>query len=473
MSPRIPTRPTSPDQLTHVDVVIVGAGLAGLTAARALAASGASIRVFEANNRVGGRVLSESVDGVHVDLGGTFVGPGQDRIIALADEMGVARYPTHEHGKNLIRWRGRRRPYEGTIPPLGPAALLDLARIRSLLERLAASIPGDRPELAPRAEWMDSHSLGSWMQSRRATASTRKILAIVAKTTWGCEPAEISLLHAAHYIGMSGGLDSMLDTRGGAQEEHFVEGSHEIASRMANALGEQLVLGQAVTRIDWDSAGALAHTRDTVTRARWVIIAVPPAMRQKIQFSPTLGPDHNSFVQRWPLGVLSKAYAVYDTPFWRTAGFSGQALSDEGPVFITFDASPPDDSAGVLLGFIGGDYARTWDALDKPARRNKALGAFAALFGPAALGARAYTDQRWATEDWVGGGPSAAPGPGGVLPYTRQVATPIGPIHWAGTETSSEWNGFMDGAVRSGERAAREVLQELRITSISQEGAPV
>ena len=446
----------------EVDVAVVGAGLSGLVAARAVRAAGHTVAVLEAGDQVGGRVRSARVHGALVDLGGTFVGPTQDRVVALADELGVARFPTHGAGRNLVRWRGRVKRYRGTIPPVGPAALVDLARVRSRLGRLAASVPPGRPWEAPRAAWLDARSLGGWLRELRARASTRDLIAIVSRVTWGCEPDEVSLLHAAHYVAMAGGLDAMLDTAGGAQEQHFVEGSQALAARMADDLGPDGVrLDEPVTGIAHDDAGATVVTGRGAVRARRVVVAVPPTMRQRIGFAPTLGPDHHALAQRWPAGVLSKAYAVYDTPFWRTERRSGQALADTGPVFITFDASPRDGSRGVLLGFIGGAYAREYDALQPEERRERALASFADLFGDRAREPRGFVDQRWAAEPWLGGGPCAAPGPGVTLPYARCLAEPVGPIHWAGTETAARWSGFMDGAVRAGERAAAEVLAAL------------
>lgn len=438
------------------DVVVVGAGLSGLTAARRARQLGLSVVVVEAADRVGGRVHSADVDGVHVDLGGTFVGPGQDRIIALADEMGVRRYRTHDRGENVIRWRGQRRLYRGTVPPVGPA-LVDVARIQAALDRAARRVPRGNPAAAPHAGALDAESLGSWLRRSHASEASHDLIAIASRTTWGCEPDEVSLLHALHYINQAGGLSSMLDTAGGAQEEHFVEGSHAIAVRIAAELDDALHLGTPVQRIDHDGDDVRVSAGDTQFRAHAAIVAVPPAMRHRIAFSPALPPVHRQLAQRWPLGVLSKAYAIYREPFWRDRGLSGQGLSDTGPVFITFDASSADGGEGVLLGFIGGTYAREWDELPPAERRARALSSLADLYGREALDPIGFIDQRWGAEEWVGGGPTAAPGPGTVAPYAHALRENVGRIVWAGTETADRWTGFMDGAVSAGERAAREV----------------
>ncbi|BDZ51987.1 monooxygenase [Frondihabitans sucicola] len=446
----------------RVDVVVVGAGLAGLTAARALTARGLAVVVAEASDRVGGRTKAREVEGSLVDLGGTFVGPTQDRIIALADELGLDRFATFDAGSNVISWRGAIKHYRGTIPPIGPIGLADIGRIQFEIDRLGRGIDTAHPERSPHAAKWDSHSLTSWLRSIHALPSSHTLMSIVSGTTWGCEPGEISFLQVLRYIAMAGGISRMLDTAGGAQEEHFRQGSWQVSARMAAELGDRVRLATPVTAVDWTDDGAVVTAGPARFRAARVVLAVPPALRARIAFSPALPTPYSALTQRWPQGILSKAYAVYEQPFWRDAGLSGQALADTGPVTITFDASPHDGSRGILLGFIGGDHARHWDALPPAERRIQALSSFAEVFGEKALTPLGFTDQLWAAEAWTGGGPTAAPAVGTVVSTAPYLREPVGPLHWAGTETAEAWTGFMDGAVRSGERAAREILRALR-----------
>jgi monoamine oxidase len=272
--------------------------------------------------------------------------------------------------------------------------------------------------------------------------------------TWGCEPDDVSMLHAARYVRAAGGLDRMLDVQGGAQQDRFAAGTQHIADTAAAALGDRVVLQAPVQRIDQLDSGVRVTTEKGCAEGRFVIAAIPPEHRGAIEFTPPLPVEHRELAARWPQGRLSKAYAAYATPFWRDQGYSGEALSDEGPVFITFDVSPHPDGPGVLLGFVD---ARTFDELPADQRRQRALDCFASLFGDEARTPLDYTDQRWGAETFAPGGPTAAVPPGSWTRYGRWLRQPVGPIHWAGTETADEWTGFLDGAVRSGLRAAAEV----------------
>jgi monoamine oxidase len=443
----------------NTDVVVVGAGFAGLSAARDLVRLGHDVVVLEGRDRVGGRSSTTTLAGTPVDLGGTFVGPTQDAVITLAKELGCETVRTHSRGKNLIRWHGRVRSYRSTIPKLSIIELLDVSRIQWRFERVCRRVPVNEPWTSSIAETLDSKTLDDWLRYVHASASTRNLMAIMARVTWGCEPEDVSMLHAIRYVKAAGGLGRMLDVEGGAQQERFPGGTQQIALRMAEELGDRVVLNAVVRRIERRSDGSLnvSSDRGDVT-AKAVIIAIPPAHRASIEFDPALPPEYEKLTEHWPQGNLSKAYAAYETPFWRTNGCSGEALSDEGPVFITFDVSPSDAGPGILLGFTD---ARTFDPLPPEERREQALQGFVTLFGETAGRPIDYIDHCWGTEEFAPGGPTAAVPPGSWTTYGPWLRKAIDGIYWAGTETADEWTGFLDGAVRSGQRAAKEVHRAL------------
>lgn len=441
------------------DVVVVGAGFAGLSAARELVRLGHEVVVLEGRNRVGGRSYTGTLAGVPVDLGATFVGPTQDAVLALAAELGCESVPTYGRGKNLIRWRGRVRSYRSTIPRLSMLELVDVSRIQWRFDRISRKVPVAEPWTSPIAGDLDAVSLDKWLRSVHASASTHDLMAIMARVTWGCEPDAVSMLHAVRYVKAAGGLGRMLDTEGGAQQDRFLAGTQQIALRMADELGDRVVLDAPVTCIQRNQDGTVTvASRQSDFTARAVVVAIPPAHRAGIQFDPPLPTGHQELTQNWPQGHLSKAYAAYDRPFWRDNGCSGEALSDEGPVFITFDVSPSDTGPGILLGFTD---ARMFDALPSQQRREVALAGFAALFGDAASTPIDYLDHCWGTEEFAPGGPTAAVPPGSWTTYGRSLRAPVDTIFWAGTETADAWTGFLDGAVRSGIRAADQAHQEI------------
>jgi monoamine oxidase len=445
-----------------VDVVVVGAGFAGLTAARSLTGLGYDVIVLEGRDRVGGRSHTTTIAGVPVDLGGTFVGPTQTAVLELAAELGCQTVPTYNKGKNLIRWRGRVRSYRSTIPKLSILELLDVSRIQWRFERLSRQVPLGQPWTAPTAHRLDQQTMESWLRSVHAGKSTRDLMAIMARVTWGGEPQEVSMLHAVHYIKAAGGIGPLLDVKGGAQQDRFPAGTQQIALRMAEDLGDRVRLDSAVERIEHGADGMTVHTATGPVTARAVVVATAPEHRGAITFVPGLPAGHADLARHWPQGRLSKAYAAYETPFWRAEGHSGEALSDDGPVFITFDVSPDDDGPGVLLGFTD---ARTFDPLQPDTRRARVLECFASLFGDDARHPIDYVDHRWGAESFAPGGPTAAVPPGSWTTYGQLLREPVGGIFWAGTETADQWTGFLDGAVRSGHRAAEEVAGYLTPTS--------
>jgi monoamine oxidase len=443
----------------EADVIVVGAGLAGLTAARQLVAAGRSVLVLEARDRVGGRTVNASIGaGKVTEMGGQWVGPTQERLLALAGELGIETFPTHHQGHNLIDLGGKVRRYKGTIPRLAPHVLLGIQRARRKLRRAAAGVPADAPWTASKASELDSMTLASWIRKATWTKRGRGLLEIATGTVMGTGTAELSALWMLSYVSSAGSFDALIDVEGGAQQDRFVGGSQRISQRLSEELGDLIALSAPVRRVAQDAAGLDVEADGLRARAHRAIVAVPPPLAARISFVPSLGGRRDQLTQRMAHGALTKCAAVYPEPFWREQGLSGQAVSDRGPVSTTFDNSPPDGSPGVLLGFIAGAEAIRHARRSEADRRRLVLECFQGLFGPDAAQPGIYLETAWAEEEWSRGGPVCSFTPGSLVAYGEALHRPAGRIHWAGAETATVWCGYMDGAVRSGERAAEEVL---------------
>src|SRR5215213_3834380 len=458
----------------EADVVVVGAGFAGITAARELQRQGLDVVVLEARDRVGGRVLNEPIgDGKIVEVGGQWVGPGQDRLYALAREVGVETFATHGEGANVIEFKGELKRYTGTIPRISAGALADVGQAQAKLDRLARKVDIEAPWRTPGADKLDAQTFWSWMRRNVYTPGGRALIQLGIEAVWAAQPADVSLLHVLFYIASAGNYDLLLDTAGGAQQDRFAGGSQLVAERAAESLGDRLVLGAPVRRI--------VHRGDTVSviadgETAWckrVIVTIPPPLAGRIAYDPPLPGHRDQLTQRMPMGAVVKCMAIYDEPFWRKDGLSGQATSDTGPAKVIFDNSPPDGSPGVLLGFLEGRRAREFTRTSQEERRDAVVGTFARLFGPRAAKPDRYLDKSWAEEEWTRGCYAGYLPTGAWTSYGDAIREPIGRIHWAGTETAVRWMGYMDGAIRSGERVAAEVATALQTSSASRAGSVV
>ena len=439
------------------DVVVVGAGLAGLTAAAELERGGHAVVVLEARDRVGGRMLNDHLaDGTPLEVGGQWAGPTQRRLLALAEQLGVATFPTHVTGDSLMEYRGRLMRYRGTIPRLNAAALADVGQAQLKLDRMARRVPLDAPWEAPRAAALDGQSFASWLRRNTVTRGARQLIALSIAAVWACEPEDVSLLHVLFYIHSAGSFDALVGTEGHAQDRRFVGGSALIAERLAARLAD-VRLGAPVTEITQDDDGVEAGG----VRARHAVVALAPALAGRLRYDPALPADRDQLTQRTPNGSVIKAMCAYPEPFWRADGLSGQAASTDGAVRVVFDNSPADGSRGVLLGFFEGRQAREWSPRTPAERRAVLTATFVRLFGARAAAPEEYLERDWSAEEYTRGCYGAHLPTGAWTAFGPALRRPAGRVHWAGTETATVWSGYMDGAVQSGERAAAEIAVRL------------
>jgi monoamine oxidase len=442
--------------------VVVGAGLSGLAAATTLHEAGVDVTVLEARDRVGGRACSVRLDdGTVLDLGGQWIGASHHRLARLGRLHAARTFRQHEEGDTLIRVRGRTIRFRGKVPfGLGPANLVTLGAAVLKLDRMARRVPVGEPWAAAKARRWDTQTLETWIDRQVLTPSARAVCRAALTGIFAADPADVSLLHALTYIRAGEGLEELTGTVGAAQDSCFSGGVQTLAESVAGRLDRDPMLGQAVRRIRQDGRGVAVETDELVVEGERVIVAIPPTLAGRIDYSPPLPGSRDQLTQRVPQGSAIKCFGVYDTPFWRTAGRSGMILDTEGPVSMVIDGSPEGGRRGVLIGFLEGAHARRAARAAPDARRAEVLGCFARHLGPPALSPRHYQDRDWSAETFTRGCYAGTFPPGAWTSYGPALREPIGRIHWAGTETATEWMGYFEGALEAGERAAREALAE-------------
>jgi monoamine oxidase len=446
-------------KMVSVDVGIVGAGLAGLSAADALTEAGQSVIVLEADGRVGGRTLNHDLgDGKVVETGGQWVGPTQRHLIDLARRLEVDTYPTHTIGKSVAMLNGGRSVYRH-VPRLSPFGLMESGLTLARLDQLSRRIDVECPWTDRRG--LDELTMASWMRTHVHTRAARAMLELLIENVFACAPADVSVLHVLTCVQSARGLSPMIRTRGGAEDARFVGGSQLLSLRLAERLGPERVMLDSPVRTIAQSTDRVRVTADGVeVTVRHVIVTVPPALASRIVYDPPLPGARDQLTQRTPMGSIIKCLAIYDEPFWRGDGYSGQAVADHLAVHATFDNSPPDGSPGILLGFLAAGNARALARVAEPERRRAVLDSLAAFFGPRAAHPRQYVETDWSAQEWTRGCYSAHFAPGVWTGYGDALRAPVGRVHWAGTESATTWIGYMEGAVQSGLHAAAEVLEQ-------------
>ena len=446
--------------MQHYDFIVIGAGYAGLTATRQLLAANKNVILLEARDRVGGRVYTKTLDsGVYVDLGGAWVGPTQDRLYALAREFGVETFKTYDTGKSTFTYKGKTKRYSGIIPPLSIPALLSLDLAMKKMNRLSQTVNLEKPWLTPNAEYYDSMTLETWMRSEMHFEAARCMFTIAAESIWACHPNEVSMLHALFYTKSGQNLDVLINIKGGAQEERFVGGAQQPALKLAAAIQPQNIrLNSVVKTIIQDGDNVIVKGNDFEFSAGRIVVALPPTLAGRIDYQPLMPANREQLTQRMPMGSVTKTFAIYDKPFWRDAGLNGLSATDSGHATVTFDNSPKDGSKGIMMGFVLANQAKKFSTLSAEARKDSILKTFASFYGEKALHPIEYLDHTWADEEFTRGCYAGIMPTGAWTSLGKALREPVGRIHWAGTETSDIWNGYIDGAIRSGERVAREVL---------------
>lgn len=443
-----------------VDVCVVGAGYAGLTAARRLHAGGRSVVVLEARDRVGGRVWTQQLGrGATVDRGGGWLGPKHDAIFGLAGEVGVSTYKTYVKGAHLLVGEGRIRRYTGLIPKISPLAIVTLALAQSKINRMARQVPLDAPWTAKKAAEWDATTVAAFLErSGIRTTIARDLFESAVRGLMTGPLDEVSLLHLLYLAHSHGSVNTLFSIENGAQENLVEGGAGAIAHRVAEALGEAVRLRAPVRSITQHDDHVEVVSGALTVAARHVVVTIPPNLVLDIEFDPPLPDDRATLYRKAEAGPETKTLIVYDEPFWRADGFSGQSAEPNSASEVTLDASPSSGTPGVIASFTFGRVAEKVDALHPTERRKAVVDALTARFGTRAASPIDFVETAWWKEEWTRGCSMAHLPPGTMTRYGHLLREPMGRVHWAGTETATINHGAIDGAVRSGERAAAEIL---------------
>ena len=443
----------------EADVVVVGAGFAGITAASELKRAGRSVALLEARGRLGGRSLSHPIgDGKIVELGCEFHGQPNAVSARTAAALGIGSEKVYDHGYKLIETGSKLTRWKGSIPRISPIALADFGQAALRIERMRREVPEESPWTAPHAARWDSETMWSWTRRNIRTREGRLLMRLLIEAGMAASPTEVSVLHVLNYSNGTGGFRATTSVTGGTLENRFAGGSQNVALRIAESVRDETFVNAHVRRVE--------HTDDRVrvsgpgfeATGRRVVVAVPTPLAGHIDFDPSLPECRDQLMQRMTMGAAIKYLVLYDEPFWRTDGMSGMAISFESPFRAVLDGSPPDGSPGVLTVFVTGPPAHQIARLEKSRRRELLLRQLGRYFGPRAEKPYEVIEQNWMAEQYTRGCYHGYAPPGLYTEYGPALKEPIGRIHWAGAETVPVEYGSMSGAIYSGRRVAAEIV---------------
>lgn len=448
------------------DVVIVGAGAAGLTAANELKKAGLSVAVLEARDRVGGRLWTDVIDGAMLEIGGQWVSPDQDALIDTLAELGLETYSRYREGDSVyVGPDGTARRFTGEMFPVSPETERAIAEITERLDAMVAEIDPDRPWEHPKAAEWDSISWDAWLRAQTDDDEAVRNLAFATGSAMLTKPTHaFSLLQSLLMAASAGSYSNLVDADF-ILDKRVVGGLQQVPLLLAERLGGDVFLGQPVRSIEWSDAdsGTVTVTSDGMTvHARQVILALAPILYNRISFVPALPRLQHQMHQHISMGFVIKVHAVYDRPFWREQGLSGTAFSPYELSHEAYDNTNHGDERGTLVGFVSDCNADDLFTLSAEERKERILESLSHYYGPEAKNPVVYYESDWGSEEWTRGAYAASFDLGGLHRYGAHLRSAVGPIRFACSDMAGAGYQHVDGAIRMGRLAADQIVAELR-----------
>lgn len=445
---------------TTVDVVVVGAGVTGLTVATELRRAGRTVAVLEARDRVGGRLLTDTLDGVELEVGGQWVSPDQTELLRVLEELGLETFQRYREGASVyIGLDGVRRTFTGAQLPVPAETETEMEELIELLDALSGAMDPLQPWNHRDADELDRISFASWLAQHSDDAEACDNIGMYVGAAMLTKPTHsFSALSAVLMAASAGGFSNLVDADF-ILDRRVVGGLQQVPLRLAEQLGDVLCTGAPVTSVEWDTAGAVVRTAEAAFAATNVVIAVPPTLVSRIAFDPPLPAPHALMRQHQSFGLVIKLHLTYATPFWREAGLSGTAFSPYAVVHEAYDNTNHGDSRGTLVGFVSDEAADALLELTEQERRDSVLASLAAYYGDEALEPVAYYESPWMHEEWTAGAYGTSFAIGALTRYGKHLREDVGPLSFGSSDIAGLGFQHVDGAIRVGRMLAEGVLR--------------
>lgn len=445
------------------DVLIVGAGAAGLTAANELRKAGLSVAVLEARDRIGGRLWTDVIDGAMLEIGGQWVSPDQDALIETIDELGLETFSRYRDGDSVyVGPDGTLHRFTGEMFPVSAETERAIAEVTERLDAMVAEIDPDRPWAHPKAAEWDAITWDAWLREQTDDDEAVRNLAFATGSAMLTKPTHAFSLLQSLLMAASAGSYSHLVDADFILDKRVVGGLQQVPLLLAERLGDDVLLNQPVRTLEWGENGVTATTDSLTVSARYAILAHAPVLYDRISFVPALPRRQHQMHQHISMGFVIKVHAVYDRPFWREQGLSGTAFSPYELSHEAYDNTNHGDERGTLVGFVSDQNADDLFALSAEERKERILESLSHYYGPEAKNPVVYYESDWGSEEWTRGAYAASFDMGGLHRYGKDLRTPVGPIHFACSDLAGAGYQHVDGAIRMGRLAAGQILDASR-----------